>query len=92
MPQVEVIRIIKYVGDEAEVRAAIARSLAEGVRYCKGYEIHVATHSSNLPPAVELSANQVSKALNQTERKTAGTTSHINDLYTGYQGDKLHAD
>ncbi|MNE30430.1 hypothetical protein D3C81_441890 [compost metagenome] len=65
MPQVEVIRIIKYVGEETLVRANLAKSLPDGIKELDGYEIHVATHSSNLPPLVELSAEAIEAALNK---------------------------
>lgn len=64
----EVIRIIKYSGDEAELRRILSTSLPEGVRECKGYSITVVTHSSNLPPAVELTAEEVNSTLEKVTK------------------------
>lgn len=81
---VEVIRIIRYVGSEEAVSKAIALSLPEGIRYCGDYEIQVATHSSNLPPAVKLEAEDVTNTLagRQTERKLPSIT----DIHIEYKG------
>lgn len=83
---VEVIRIIRYIGSEEAVSKAIALSLPEGVRYCGDYEIQVATHSSTLPPVVKVSADEVFASLNQTERKTLGVTPCITDIRVEYKG------
>jgi len=86
--KVEVIRIVRYVGEEEAVRAALAMSLSEGVKDCRGYEIQVATHSSTLKPIVTLTNAEVKACFvkEQTERKLLGVTPHLTDLTIAYKG------
>lgn len=60
---VEVIRIVRYYGEESAVRDAIQKSLPLGVKDCGGYSITVAEHLNELSPLVELTEEEVEKAL-----------------------------
>ena len=60
---VEVIRIVRYYGEESAVRDAIQKSLPLGVKDCVGYSITVAEHLNELSPLVELTEEEVEKAL-----------------------------
>ena len=67
MDQVTVIRIIKYEGTEAAVRAAIAKSMPEGIRNCAGYDLTISTHSSDLTPVDQLPDEEVQEVLSQAK-------------------------
>lgn len=58
-----VIRIIKYEGDVDEIRRALAISRPLGDLHCRGYTLTVAEHYNDLPQLVELTDNEVGKAL-----------------------------
>ena len=60
---VEVIRVIRYYGEESAVRAAIQKSLPLGIKDCVDYSITVAEHLNELSPLVELTEEEVEKAL-----------------------------
>lgn len=60
---VEVIRVIRYYGEESAVRTAIQKSLPLGVKDCVDYSITVAEHLNELSPLVELTEEEVEKAV-----------------------------
>lgn len=70
-----VIRIIKYEGEEAAVRNAIQLSKAMGVHSFPGnhltggsWSMTIAEHYNDLPELVELTDNEVDKALLEQEK------------------------
>lgn len=60
---VEVIRVIRYYGEESAVRDAIQKSMPLGVRNCHDYSITIGEHRNELPQLVELSDEDIDKAL-----------------------------
>ena len=62
---VKVIRIVQYEGTEETVRAAIQKSMPLGIKECAGYNITIAEHLNELPPAIEMFDFQVEDALDK---------------------------
>lgn len=60
---IKVIRVVQYEGTEEAVREAIAKSLPLGERDCRGYTITIAEHLNELPKQIELSNEEIKRAL-----------------------------
>lgn len=60
---VTVIRVIKYQGNEADVRNAIRLSKTLGEHQCNGYIMTIAEHYNDLPKLIEIADAEVDKAL-----------------------------
>lgn len=73
MDKVTVIRVIAYEGTVEAVRKALSMSKQEGHHAFNGYSIRIATHSSNLPPAVSVSDDAIKAALNDAALFGVGT-------------------
>lgn len=63
MSTVKVIRILQYEGTEEAVRKAIQLSKSLGVHQYSGYQMTVAEHINELPQILEVTEQDIKKAL-----------------------------
>lgn len=79
---VTVIRVIKYQGNEADVRNAMRLSKTLGEHQCNGYIMTIAEHSSDLPkqiviPDLEVQAAFLADAVEARAKEIYESWSHL---------------